>query len=250
VTASPLRPRDRQGSGITAAGRLAHPRNAFRRFTSVRHHGASTASSRPALTEARRHQPTASASRPVNSGPRPCLIDVGFPLSGPQDRTHTSDLNAMPGTPARPVALRAPRLPTTAVRPCCRSPDLTQNIGQNPTRSSPPARTRARRCTSASGRGRRHAEGDQALLRGTDRAHRTRRRDRHQAAARRLGVLEHQGLRALGESGLAVLDRGADDQDRPQGGRSDPRGRMEAGRRPPRRRRGADRRDPPTAAGG
>ena len=26
-------------------------------------------------------------------GPRPCLFDVGFPLSGLQDRTHTSDLN-------------------------------------------------------------------------------------------------------------------------------------------------------------
>ncbi len=31
--------------------------------------------------------------RPVNSGPRPCLFDVGFPLSGLRDRTHTSDLN-------------------------------------------------------------------------------------------------------------------------------------------------------------
>jgi hypothetical protein len=29
----------------------------------------------------------------VNSGPRPCLFDVGFPLSGLQDRIHTSDLN-------------------------------------------------------------------------------------------------------------------------------------------------------------
>ena len=28
----------------------------------------------------------------MNSGPRPCLISVGFPLSGPQVRTHTSDL--------------------------------------------------------------------------------------------------------------------------------------------------------------
>ncbi len=28
----------------------------------------------------------------MNPGPRPCLIDVGFPLSGSQDRTSTSDL--------------------------------------------------------------------------------------------------------------------------------------------------------------
>ena len=32
-------------------------------------------------------------SRPVNSGPRPCLFSVGFPLSRLQDRTSTSDLN-------------------------------------------------------------------------------------------------------------------------------------------------------------
>jgi hypothetical protein len=39
-----------------------------------------------------RRQPPAPANRPVDSGPRPCLISVGFPLSGPQDRTSTSDL--------------------------------------------------------------------------------------------------------------------------------------------------------------
>jgi hypothetical protein len=33
------------------------------------------------------------------------LIDVGFPLSGPQYRTHTPDLNVMPGTPASPDGL-------------------------------------------------------------------------------------------------------------------------------------------------
>ena len=50
------------------------------------------ASSRPALTETpQRNQPH--WSRPVNSGPRPCLFSVGFPLSGLQDRTSTSDLN-------------------------------------------------------------------------------------------------------------------------------------------------------------
>lgn len=42
---------------------------------------------------------------PVNSGPRPCHFDVAFPLSGFQDRIHTSDLNVR----ARhaPLALRA-----------------------------------------------------------------------------------------------------------------------------------------------
>ena len=50
------------------------------------------ASSRPALTEVpQRNQPH--WDRPVNSGPRPCLFSVGFPLSGLQDRTSTSDLN-------------------------------------------------------------------------------------------------------------------------------------------------------------
>ena len=89
---SPIRPRERQEQGIAAGGRLAHPRNALRRFTFVRHHSASMASFRPALAEARQpNQPP--ASRPVNSEPRPCLFDVGFPLSGPQVRIHTSDLN-------------------------------------------------------------------------------------------------------------------------------------------------------------
>ena len=92
MIASPLRPPARQEQGIAAAGRLAQPRNALRRFTFVRDHNASMASFRPALTEApQRKQPH--WSRPVISGPRPCLFDVGFPLSGLQDRTHTSDLN-------------------------------------------------------------------------------------------------------------------------------------------------------------
>src|SRR5205823_8657811 len=43
---------------LPARGRLAPPRNALRRFTFVRHHDASTASFRPALTEApQRNQP-------------------------------------------------------------------------------------------------------------------------------------------------------------------------------------------------
>ena len=41
----------------------------------------------------------------MNSGPRPCLVDVGFPLSGPRVRTSTSDLkrhtwHTAPETPA------------------------------------------------------------------------------------------------------------------------------------------------------
>jgi len=47
----------------------------------------------PALAEAGRCQPTTATRRPVNSGPRPCLFDVGFPLSGLQVRIYTSDLN-------------------------------------------------------------------------------------------------------------------------------------------------------------
>jgi hypothetical protein len=91
VIASPIRPRDRQESGIAAASQLTHPRNALRRFTLVRNHNAPMASFRHALTEApQRTQPH--WNRPVNSEPRPCLFDVGFPLSGPQVRTSTSDL--------------------------------------------------------------------------------------------------------------------------------------------------------------
>jgi hypothetical protein len=51
------------------------------------------ASSRPALTETPQRITKPHWGRPVNSEPRPCLFDVGFPLSGLQDRTHTSDLN-------------------------------------------------------------------------------------------------------------------------------------------------------------
>ena len=39
----------------------------------------------------------------MNSGPRPCLVDVGFPLSGPRVRTSTSDLKRH----AQHTALRA-----------------------------------------------------------------------------------------------------------------------------------------------
>ena len=69
-----------------------------------------------------------------------------------------------------------------------------------------------------------HAEGDQAVHRRADRPRRPGRRDRDQAAARRLGVFEHEGVRAPRTGGLAVLDRGADDQDRPRRRRSDRQG--------------------------
>jgi hypothetical protein len=91
VITSPIRPRDRQEQGIAAGGQLTHPKDALRRFTLVRNHDTPTASFRPALTEApQRKQPH--WDRPVNPEPRPCLINVGFPLSGSQDRTSTSDL--------------------------------------------------------------------------------------------------------------------------------------------------------------
>jgi len=88
----PLRPRDRQEPGIAAGGQLTHPRNALRRFTLVRNHNAPMASFRHALTEAPQRQSRPHWDRPVNSEPRPCLFSVGFPLSGPQVRTSTSDL--------------------------------------------------------------------------------------------------------------------------------------------------------------
>ena len=81
---SPIRPRHQQESGIAATSRLTPPKDALRRFTLVRDHHAPTASSRPALTEAHQRQPTAPISRPVNSGPRPCHIDVGSPCPGPR----------------------------------------------------------------------------------------------------------------------------------------------------------------------
>ena len=89
---SPIRPRDRQESGVAAGGQLTHPRNALRRFTLVRDPDAPMASFRHALTEAPQRQNWPHRDRPVNSEPHPCLFSVGFPLSGPQVRTSTSDL--------------------------------------------------------------------------------------------------------------------------------------------------------------
>ena len=67
--------------------------DALRRFTLVRDHDTPMASFRPALTEAPQRITKPHWGRPVNSGPRPCLFSVGFPLSGLQVRTYTSDLN-------------------------------------------------------------------------------------------------------------------------------------------------------------
>ena len=64
--------------------------------------------------------------RPVNSGPRPCLIDVGFPQSGPRDRTSTSDLKRhawhtaqapSSGRTAAPASSLPRSKPVTACRP-------------------------------------------------------------------------------------------------------------------------------------
>jgi len=108
MIASPLRPRtQQQESGIAARGQLAHPRNALRRFTFVRHHDASRASFRPALTETPQRITKPHWDRPVNSGPRPCLR-CWIPPIGLQVRTSTSDLNIRARhTPAR---LRLPGL--------------------------------------------------------------------------------------------------------------------------------------------
>jgi hypothetical protein len=117
VITSPIRPPAPTGTGHRHRRPARPPKDALRRFTLVRHHRAPTASFRPALTEARqRNQPP--ADRPVHSGPRPCLIDVGFPLSGPQDRTSTSDLkrHARHTAPLRsPTARCASRPPAPFV---------------------------------------------------------------------------------------------------------------------------------------
>ena len=94
------------GTGHRRCGTARPPRNALRHFTFVRHHDAPMASSRPALTEIpQRNQPH--WDRPVNSGPRPCLVSVGFPLSGSRDRTSTSDLNIRTWHTRSALALRA-----------------------------------------------------------------------------------------------------------------------------------------------
>ena len=62
----------------------------------------------------------------MNSGPRPCLVDVGFPLSGPRVRTSTSDLKRHAQHTAdlrsAPTATPARALPPARNRPQHRSP--------------------------------------------------------------------------------------------------------------------------------
>jgi hypothetical protein len=70
----------------------------------------------------------------------------------------------------------------------------------------------------------------------TDRACDPRGRDRRQALPGRFRLLEHQGVQASGDGGLAVLDRGADERERPRSRGSDRRGRLGDARRLPRRR--------------
>jgi len=75
---------------------------------------------------------TPQVSRPVNSGPRPCLFDVGFPLLGLQVRTFTSDLNVMLGTPASPYGLGS----TVAVSGRIRRNQLHRQTGRGGATSS------------------------------------------------------------------------------------------------------------------
>ena len=80
---------------LTALHSRSQPRHTYG-FLQTRPHGSPAAQ-------------TAAWDRPVNSGPRPCLIDVGFPLSGPQDRTSTSDLKRHAQHTATRYALRSTR---------------------------------------------------------------------------------------------------------------------------------------------
>ena len=92
MIALPLRPRHRQEPGIAAAGRLAHrgtPYGTSLSFATTTHLW--PLPDPPSRKLPQRNQPH--WDRPVNSGPRPCLVSVGFPLSGSRDRTSTSDLN-------------------------------------------------------------------------------------------------------------------------------------------------------------
>jgi hypothetical protein len=109
------------GTGHRRRGPVRPPRNALRRFTPVRHHDTSMASFRPALTEApaAHDQAALGTARSIPGprarsipGPRPCLFDVGFPLSGLQDRTHTSDL-----CPAHPLSCLTALPPSRSSRP-------------------------------------------------------------------------------------------------------------------------------------
>ena len=100
MIASPLRPRDRQESGIAAARPARPPRNALRRFTFVRHHDAPMASFRPALTEAPQRQPAAlGPPGQFRAAPLPLQCWVP-PVRVPGQDFHLRSQHAVPGTPA------------------------------------------------------------------------------------------------------------------------------------------------------
>ena len=104
-----------------------------------------------------RRRPSRSAtisSRPVNSGPRPCLIDVGFPLSGLQVRIHTSDLNVR----ARAHPSRRSRSPLTVAASAstarrCMSSRRNARAAVRPTRTRSTAASTRRRTQLATRRG-------------------------------------------------------------------------------------------------
>ncbi len=81
-----------------------------------------------------------------------------------------------------------------------------------------------------------HAARDPALLRRADRKGSARRRDGAEAVARRLGLLERQGVRQARAGRLDVLDRHPDGQARPRRHRSDRRDRVDDDQRLPRQR--------------
>ena len=123
--------------------------------------------------------------------------------------------------------------------------------GAATTRSSPPARTRARCCTSACARARRTRRTgslrfcDELIARVAPR-----RRDRRQAAPRRLGLLEQQGLRALEQAGWQYSIGVRMHQDRRERDRAIDEDAWQPIADYPDDGRGADRRDHATAAGG
>lgn len=92
----------------------------------LRRHHAPTASFRPALTETDRRQTPPPTSRPVQFRTAPLPHRCWVPLSGSQDKTSTSDLNNMPGTPAALAygSLRESRPPPTLKWPSFRPAPL------------------------------------------------------------------------------------------------------------------------------
>src|SRR5450755_1639902 len=121
--ASPLRDSSPPEERLTALHFRSPPRHTYGLFQ-TRPHGSPRSAS-----------PSRTGDRPVNSGPRPCLFSVGFPLSGLQDRTSTSDLN---------IRTQHTRPPRYARRPSRRQPRhaLRRAIRQHPDQQ-PPTRSGA-----------------------------------------------------------------------------------------------------------